>query len=251
MTTPYYEHPEWAAWLASIREQPDDDHRRLFCADWLDELETDEASQRAEWIRGGCAYPHNEFSWLVNSSCNRPGELLGLHGWAWASSDERGSYLVHGQTRYWIDRGFVARVSAPLAILHGGACLRCSPRRRMARQIEQSEGWALGYPARGLADDLMALYDPCPNCVDGRTPGVLGEILRREPLTATGIEVTDFEPIQIEGGSWSVAQWRLPAHQSDLSASLPYETFPTADAARLAFGETLYRLHSPKSEVLT
>lgn len=39
----YYEHPEWSGWLASIREQPDDDNRRLFCADWLDEMETDEA----------------------------------------------------------------------------------------------------------------------------------------------------------------------------------------------------------------
>ena len=50
----YYELPEWAGWLASIREQPDDDHRRLFCADWLDELETDEARQRAELIRVQC-----------------------------------------------------------------------------------------------------------------------------------------------------------------------------------------------------
>lgn len=270
----YYERDEWPAFLAAIRAAPDDDLPRLVTADWLDDFETEEARQRAEWIRGGCAYSHNEFSWLVNSSCNRPGELLGLHGWACASSDERGSYLVHGQTRYWIDRGFVTRVSAPLGVLNGGGCHRCAG----AGHHPDERNWD---DSPGGSGRWLGGYDEhltCSLCFGtGRTTGVLGPLLSREPLTAAGIEVLQVSPVGVvpneymrsgtgpeRNWAWGFSEstphgeYMIPRDVWDLMPPTTltdprgrYKVFPTADAARLALGEALFRLHGPKSEVTT
>lgn len=118
-----YSTAEWVAWLASIRDMPDDDNRRLIAADFLEERGEGE---RAGWIRYAVELPHCEFTWMVDSSQNRPGELLGLHGWGWAGDDNNGSYLIHGRLRYRIDRGFVHTVRGPLGPLVGErGCNRC------------------------------------------------------------------------------------------------------------------------------
>ena len=186
MSTPYYERSEWPAFLAAIKAAPMDDLLRLVAADWLDELETDEARQRAEWIRYAVELPHCEFTWMANSGHCRPVELLGLHGWAWASDGERGAYLIHGETRYWIDRGFVSRVSAPLGVLHGGECVACN-----------------GVGQNGTLAGAMG----CIRCSTGprsrgtgRTTGVLAELLRREPITA--VQITDIHPDPTSGDMW-------------------------------------------------
>ena len=101
----YYELPEWAGWLASIREHPDDDHRRLFCADWLDELETDEAAWRANYIRRMIADKIGNIEYGGWESGNPFGYDFGLS----ANPSNRVALTAH--------RGFVTRVSAPLVSL--------------------------------------------------------------------------------------------------------------------------------------
>lgn len=154
-------------------------------------------------------------------------------------------------------RGFVEKVSGSLIELHGGECGRCAARRRDEGYVSQFRTWT-----------------DCPTCHGtGRTPGVLGELLRREPVTAAEILVTDREP-QEDGGEymWASASdtstWRFDVHRESLPMKIAKHLaggrhhpesrsivaqwwYDTADAARLALGEALYRLHGPKSEVLT
>ena len=240
--TSVYDLPEWAAWVAAIRACPEDDTVRLVAADWLEERGEGE---RAEWIRVQVELsrlrsaswhdewkagrlvtqdPVREHGEKIHTLKTREKELW--HKWSrcWTPADERAGLNTYG------DRGFVARVSGPLASLHGGGCGRC----RGERVIYDP------------ADFRRTVASCCPTCHGaGRTVGVLGAILRREPVTADGIEVTDFEPILINGGSWSLSQWRLPESQTELAALLPYETFPTHDAARLALNRALFALHAP------
>ena len=241
-----YNTPEWSAWLASIREMPGDDNRRLFAADYLEERGEVE---RAGWIRYAVELPHCEFTWMVDSSQNRPGELLGLHGWAWAG-DHNGSYLIHGQLRYRIDRGFVHTVRGPLVSLIGGVCGRCDGR---------------GCPLCGGEDrDYHDTCGECPDCNGtGRTPVALRELVRREPVAT--VEVTDREPMPSssrdqtgpciwwdanhQGGSTIHPQSDLP---TDLFFCLEGEHlttgsrwYPTADAARAALSSAILRLVQP------
>ncbi len=259
--TDVYSHPDYQQFLARIREQPADDVVRLVFADWLEDRGQ---GDRAEFIRvqverarspdrAACDRCRKDWQRVNKSSypvpmsycptCrtdgpfwpdvvdalrlrDRASQLKAANDWrCWTDDDEKAGLNTFG------DRGFVSRVSGPLAALHGGECERCQ-----WRGLNLSDG--------GHFDCHI-----CPGT--GRTPGVLAELIRREPVTAEGVEVTDFQPIQINGGSWSLAQWRLSHGQRDLAASLPYETFPTADSARLALSRVLYSIHAPKSEVLT
>jgi len=274
--TDVYSHPDYQQFLARIRERPDDDVVRLVCADWLEDWvdanlqhpQSGEADSRAELIRVQCdplyavpcgqvTYPLDgmagqESIWDMGVSCldYHDGRSERQDRWCpqckarhrvlqmiEAGDDDTTRHVPHpfsanGWTGFVVktyDRGFVRTVRGPLASLHGGECGRCQ-----WRGLNLSDG--------GHFDCHI-----CPGT--GRTPGVLAELLRREPIGCGGIEVTDFQPIQINGGSWSLAQWRLTPGQRDLAASLPYETFATADAARLALSRSLYSIHAAKSEV--
>lgn len=269
--TPYYELPEWAGWLASIRGQPDDDHRRLFCADWLDELETDEASQRAELIRVQVAAWRHP-SRLLNPDATygeyadlkrREFDIITYFGRTWIGWDAFRvmpapllAPLPLGKDEVEFSRGFISRVEAPLGVLHGGECGRCADRRR-------NEGYVSRYRT----------FTDCQQCRGtGRATGVLGELLRREPITAAGIDVADKEPQEDDvsdlpfgwrrGGTMSARHCLPSAVWDELHGFKPtgwkerggygwFCSFPTTDAARLALGSALIRIHSPKSEVTT
>lgn len=139
-------------------------------------------------------------------------------------------------------RGFAYRVSGPLHLMHGGECGRCGGQR---------------YDTRHSTGD-----GACPECSGtGRTPGVLGPLLRREPVGEDGIVVTTggvFRPFNYTDGTPGVAVERnaLPAdvwtelcRQCDITDDPLREPFPTPDAARQALSRALFALHAPKSEV--
>ena len=259
--TPYYEREEWPAFLAAIRAAPDDDLPRLVAADWLDEMETDEAAERAEFIRLQVELAKPQFFTRAGNprlrrkraARERARSILLRYAAVLApgvevvTSDKWRRTLGNTSAAVWYERGFVTRVSAPLAVLNGGGC---------RGGCEGGGRWAEWGTSR-----------PCPHCRGtGRTPGVLGELLKQEPIVAAGIEVTDREPWPNSANGQNL--WLLstrPSTEIPDPARLPLElfnliqpdrtrvtaAFPTADAARLALGEALYRLHGPKSEVTT
>lgn len=296
-----YNTPEWAAWLASIREMPDDDNRRLVAADFLEERGEGE---RAELIRVQCdplytlpceqvEYPLAGVDGLetysdieVRCLCYHDGRTPPQDRWCpqckarhramqiiEAGDDENTRHVPHpfnadGWTGFVVktyDRGFVHTVRGPLGSLIGGECWRCASRRRMARQIDRLEGEAAGVDATGLADDLMNLHDPCPDCNGtGKTPGVLRELVRREPVAF--VEVTDRETQQDDisdlpfcwrrGGTLS-ARYCLPSEVWDILEGYKPQgwqergghgwlcSYPTPDTARAALSAALLRLVQP------
>jgi len=282
--TDVYSHPDYQQFLARIRERPDDDVVRLVCADWLEDWvdanhphpQSGEAESRAELIRVQCdplytvpcgqvTYPLDGMAgqeplWDMGVTCldYQDGRSERQDRWCpqckarhrvlqmiEAGDDDTTRHVPHpfsanGWTGFVVktyDRGFVHTVRGPLASLHGGECVAACP-----------ETGNICDGGRTTAPN-PAFTRECRSCHGtGRTHGVLPLLLRREPIGCDGIEVTDFKPIQI-GGSWSLAQWRLTPGQRDLAASLPYETFPTTDAARLALSRSLYSIHAPKIEV--
>lgn len=260
--TSYYEREEWPAFLAAIRAAPDDDLPRLVAADWLDELETEEAAGRAAWVRhhlGGYTLPPV----FLDSSPSLEW-LPAIPGYVRSELPNAVEYTpnrLHTDAdvvRVEFSRGFVTRVSAPLGVLHSPPCRRCGGRRRLSWSVvppSPSDSW----------------HDPlCDTCHgNSRTAGVLGELLRREPVTAAGIMVTDATPIMDSGlwfwgklGNTSLTHahwlpdevWQMAYVVSKGKSPGPgdrYVAFTSEDAARLALGEALYRLHGPKSEVMT
>jgi uncharacterized protein (TIGR02996 family) len=219
----YTAHPTFRLLLAAVLASPDDDLPRLVLADWLEELQTEEAAARAEWIREACANPSWEFVWMVSPSHSRPVELLGLHGWAWSSNDD-GSYLIHGECRYWFDRGFISKVSAPLGVLLGGdKCGRCEGR---------------GFYGKPDHDNPISAYSPdrltpeglprvsCPRCSGtGRVPGVLKGLVQVEPVTS--VVVTDREPSPVFDGP--IVYWQCS--DSSRAAWVPYSLIEAMYAA--------------------
>lgn len=278
--TPYYERSEWPAFLAAIRAAPTDDLPRLVAADFVEE---NGDAERAEFIRVQVEVERvaSELETLRAKNANhidvqtqliqlRQRQRVLLHadvthqrgsGYKWSRWESwLGADRVQCPDGYnWFSRGFVTRVSAPLAVLYGGQCRNC------VGVGNNSE--LVGYDA-----------GPCPRCGgSGRTPGVLGELLRREPLTAAGIDVSDREPSLNTTGNVCWFHEDVPHGSRETPderrryelATLPADVFDatppqagdqkhsrcqwykSADAARLALGEALYRLHGPKSEVLT
>ena len=252
MSTPYYERSEWPAFLAAIKAAPMGDLPRLVAADFIEESGD---AERAEFVRVCCG--------RRSRSDDAIARILGglatwaacgvTDDWSWHGGlaaepypDPVGVRVSNG-VLIGYDRGFVSSVSAPLGVLHGGECVACN-----------------GVGQNGTLAGAMG----CIRCSTGprsrgtgRTPGVLAQLLRREPLMAAGIVVTDREPWENEDGtsSW----WLVYAGTSEEPADIEeviwnrlpkpdgLSTYHTADAARLALGEALYRIHGPKSEVST
>jgi uncharacterized protein (TIGR02996 family) len=65
-----YDHPDWQAFVAAVREAPDEDTPRLVAADWLDEHGE---HARAELVRVQCALARLVFGPLTGWAL-RPGE---------------------------------------------------------------------------------------------------------------------------------------------------------------------------------
>ena len=259
-----YSTPEWAAWLASIREMPDDDNRRLFAADFLEERGEGE---RVEFIRWQCHHPHQSMTCDGDSSvgqpCPCPSDNLDNRERYFCPSCQfaRDSMGVPesliGEGGGWVsERGFISRVSGPLVSLIGGECGRCG-----------------GEGSREVVVDVIGGFsryerEECQHCNGtGSTPGVLAALLKREPVIQA--IVTDREPDPI-GDNWC---WlRIRDGLADTGACLPAEIFdllegereragedwaemighhdewvmyPTPDAARAALSAALLRLVQP------
>ena len=181
-------------------------------------------------------------------------------------------------------RGFVEKVSGSLIELHGWEC-ECGGVEPCAvcngsGQVDHPNGGVNNCP-NGYDDGdhfTIRCVGECPRCGGtGRTPGVLGELLRREPITAVGIEVTQVSPVGVvpneymrsgtgpeRNWAWGFSEstphgeYMIPRDVWDLMPPTKlaeprgrYKVFPTEDAARLALSEALFRLHGPKSEVTT
>jgi uncharacterized protein (TIGR02996 family) len=201
----YWKHPRWQAFLASIREQPEDDLRRLVAADWLDEQGE---SERAEFIRVQCEIARigvcrDECRSRIDYRCrgcvirSRERELLERHHrllfppppkyfptTMTVSGPHDGSlcWIYSQKSKRLVNfapvRGFVHTVRAPLAVLIGDRCdvMACN--------------------GTGLNTELRA---KCSNCNGtGRTPGVLRDLLLREPVER--VEVKDM-PIYPSAGN--------------------------------------------------
>jgi len=286
-----YSTPEWAAWLASIREMPDDDNRRMIAADFL---EDNGEGERAEFIRcqvelaktpelvwrnkllhkaeWQAIRPRAE-PWGERFELASPSDAIGvyhyretnpnhvkLYGRMSALADgiygpTLGPLALHRGT--WVaERGFVSRVSGPLVSLIGErGCNRC-----------------VG-GGREPADRHGNVYvGECPDCTGtGRTSGVLRELVKREPVAARGIEVTDREPSLNTTGNVCWFHEAVP-HSSRVTpderrrydlATLPADVFDalppqaggekhsrcqwykSADAARAALSAAILRLVQP------
>ncbi len=193
-----YDTPEWAAWLASIREMPDDDNRRLIAADFL---EDNGEGERAEFVRVGVAFDavkgkaksrvqrvkrqslHLRLFKLFQSVGKLP--WIGLKPCADHGHPYRFMSASEGPVEVEWSRGFVSRVSGPLGSLIGGrGCNRC-----------------VG-GGREPTDRHGNVYvGECPDCNGtGRTPGVLRELVRREPVTA--VALSDIHPDPTSGDMW-------------------------------------------------
>jgi uncharacterized protein (TIGR02996 family) len=238
-----YSLPEWAALVAAIKANPDDDLPRLVAADWLQEHGEDE---RAEWIRvslelakcdrAACdrcrkgwsrrrfsSYPV-ELGWCDHCRTKGPfwpdverslelrrrkNELHDKWPRAWTHADELAGLNTHG------DRGFVTRVSGPLAALVGGECGRCG-----------GDGW------REVVADVIGGYhryerEECFHCHGtGHTEGVLRRLVRREPVAE--VVVSDREPVPVWDGP--LHYWQC--YDSSRAGWVPYRMIEAMYAAQ-------------------
>lgn len=257
------DHPEYLALVAGIRAVPDDDLPRLVAADWLEERGEDErAAYVRHHVRGdplplGMLDASPDLEWLpVLARHTRRGLADRVE---YLNGDGVSVVAV-------FDRGFIDRVSGPLAALHGGECRRCAadqctptvPQQLPCRRFRHDHG-------RHPWCEACRSKDACPACNGtGRTPGVLAELLRREPVSADGIEVTDREPDVYGSPPRRFFRWvngdrgdamggygrfTLPQQVYD-EIECDHRGFPTADAARLALSRALHRIHAPQ-EVTT
>lgn len=218
-----YDSPEWAALIAGIRADPDDDVRRGVAADWLDDHGE---GGRAAIIRRQCRHPKY---WHFTPALN------GLR------------LIGH--------RGFVFEVRGPLAAFWSEEpCERCMTERSIGAGLTfRPTSPETGCPTcRGTA----RVSGPSPAWVAlcRREP------IRAEGVTVTDREPHEDHGEDGPSGTWT--WWRMnPEYTedaSDLSDELfdllaggtlgtdavtshvaEYKEYPTADAARLALGAAL------------
>lgn len=249
--TSVYDLPDWAALIAAVKANPDDDLPRLVAADWLQEHGEDE---RAEFIRRQCCndvvLPRLTMLTAFESVLNaQPHQCVrGAEAWtATVSSVAWGGLLL-----LTFRRGFVSRVSGPLAALVGERCVRC------------------GGEGKFRSGEWLTYWEDCPDCHGtGRTEGVLRRLVRREPVAE--VVVSDREPWQVAGG---VGRWGWSKHHDDMMfpgnrSVIPAEIldlipeaddspirgfrhrrwFRTADAARSALSSALLLWAAQPEEV--
>lgn len=253
----YWQLPEYQHLLAEVRAAPDDDLPRLVLAEWLCDRGEFE---RAEFIRVQCALAK------LRGRKDKIGRSVGHLNAPEIRLLSAREYELREQTWYrdefvpWIHtgmgigswtevRGFVHTVRATLAALVGGECGRCG-----------GAGEWTSYNGPGTTGGIR--FVTCPTCSrTGRTPGVLRDLVKREPVRA--VEVVDREP-QYDGGEhlWASASdtssWRFDVHRESLPFGIARhltggrhhpETrsivaqwwYPTADAASAALSSAALR----------
>jgi uncharacterized protein (TIGR02996 family) len=268
-----YELPEWSGFLAAIRAAPDDDLPRLVAADWLEEHgEVD----RAEFIRVQCELARRPKCLESGHSCERCADLRRIER-RWVAKNRQSIQkmyppLLVGLLRQWqadddnpgllFARGFIDRVSGPLADLAGVLCGRCVWRRSLAGRLAASER---PQDSGALTESLVGLYPPCVDCDGtGQTPGVLRGLVRREPVQV--VEATDCEPLDNAGvGTYFGEQpgpatewfWLRQASTGRISWEIPSEifdcletdTFASPQAAREELGAAILRWAMRPSDI--
>lgn len=194
----YSEREEWAEFLKKIKANPADDTVRLVLCDWLEELQDDDATLRAEFIR-----VQVELSRLESVQCHQPGARMGdscndtecprcgtagplywrerelfagrCKTWFPCPAAGQWEWLVPGQQSngcpvgFTIRRGFVAEVRCTLAEWCGGEC-EC-----------------LNVPNR-----LDGMCRTCDNT--GRTTGIGPAVIAAHPVVR--VVLTDREPAE-------------------------------------------------------
>lgn len=210
-----------AAFLAAIRDRPGDDLPRLVFADWLEEHGEPD---RAEFIRVQCeltalesAAFGPECSWGASCGCSqherlrclrkRQRQLWGQLGpqiidpqitAALFGNDAvvcTPTYMANANAGVHVARGFVARVSGPLAAFW-------------------EERWCGRCHGRGTFEKHEHDYR-CGRCrgtgrVSGPTPA-FAALVARDPVPDDGVTVTDREPWspeQSESGESDYCWWR-------------------------------------------
>ncbi len=251
-----YDHPDYQHLLAAVRAAPDDDLPRLVLADWLEER--GEAESRVELIRVQCdplytlpceqvEYPLDGVEGLESYSdievrclCYHDGRTPPQEQWCpqcrarhramqiiEAGDDENTRHVPHpftgdGWTGYVVktyDRGFVHTVRGPLVSLIGGDCEPCG------------RGWLTRH-ADGRPHD-------CPACHGtGRTPGVLRELVRREPVTT--VTLSDIHPDPTSGDMWI---WSEEAFEQwpEIAEHFGQFAYDSQDSALKAMSDWLLR----------
>lgn len=218
--TPYTDHPDYKAMLAGILATPDDDLPRLVLADWLDELQQDDATARAEFIRlgvqiesWGCTFKQTPEQpgwnhlcgtdekgyWLCQPLRSRERALLAEHAATWLMpSPTPFPPLVRGSGQHgWslkevtrlgerylpvvFRRGFPTDVRCTLADWIGGEC---------------------GCGGTGeWVDYTVVLYHGCTRCRGTqRLTGIGPAVVAAHPVES--VRVTDREPRSHTAGRW-------------------------------------------------
>lgn len=155
---------------------------------------------------------------------------------------------------YTFRRGFVSEVRCTLADWCGGGCEQCGGRRlaanRLARlEVEAANNVTDSDDVSGMAEALVGLFSPCPECNGtGRTPGIGPAIVRRHPVEK--VVVSNREPFQGMssdnaaawgwcdndtnylldchiGGAWM----HLPSEGQAKTASVWFRFYPTRELA--------------------
>jgi uncharacterized protein (TIGR02996 family) len=184
-------HPDWLALAAAVRANPADDLPRLVAADWLEEHGQ---AERAEFIRVQCrlADASPESNGWPDGGADAAARIREL----WPAVAGRfvlvpgcvplidaADHPGPGPVSCLVRRGFVERVSGPLAVLFGDVCQRC----RGARDLY-------------YVDPDAAEGTPCPACSGtGTRPGVGPAVVAAHPVGR--VEVTNRVPsIHEDGG---------------------------------------------------
>ena len=246
--TPYYRDHYYQSLLKAVRANPADDLPRLVMADWLDE---NKQPERAAWVRHhvrGDALP----PFFLDSSPDLEW-LPAIDGYTRVELPAAIEYLPSGRAadgpvRVAFARGFVSRVSGPLLTLVGDQCRVCG-----------------GVGDTLVQTDYGVTQERCLTCHGtGRTPGILADLLAREPIGPEGIEVTDCEPLDNAGFNtdadpdpatnfanrwWWLRQqgdrrmrWELP---DEVFVRLESSEFGYEEKPRAALSRALFDLHAP------
>ena len=218
-----------SAFLAAIREAPQDDALRLIFADWLDG-NGDEA--RGEFIRVQCelariGHDHPNLEWLKDNQHNNPcRQCSPLHGrerellrenavaWldtlppSWTISLGDGTRISDCRTGTSYDvkfsRGFLSHVTLPMESWIGRECKRC-------------RGSGSVPPPTNSDQWLQQLVD-CVYCSGTGRVGAHGPAIVRSPVSAVEVVTfSDKRPLYFGGKWW----WRLAGYGVDDSHDLP------------------------------
>ncbi len=154
--------------------------------------------------------------------------LSGTNPWDWAGGILK-EWICEDVTGEWnpsrcsfrFARGFVASVTAPLAVLIGGGeCGQC-----------RGDGWVFG---------IIGQRSVCLACHGtGRTHGVLAEIVRRHPVET--VRVTDRKPMYDAGNwdrKWMWHRGRAFQRPSDIPDELYYGIPETNRTGNYSFHDT-------------